>query len=242
METIGDQGMDGLVAIANRGSAQREATQQKVSQLRLEAEALKKEHRDEESQSRLEEASRLRKAAKNDFLSAVVGEACARALRKGYPPKSEEGAAPADSAALAVLAKPERKAALALAASFTLTTRASELHSPERPGHLLRLFGQSDREQIQNANEGASVPQALALLNGPMASQLEHPLSKLHQQLAQAGGLRQKLDLIYLGLLSRRPNDQERAVLEEVMRDRGDKAPTDVIQALLTGTEFMFIQ
>ncbi len=242
MDAVREKGVGGLVEIANRGSGQRETTKAKVAQLRLEAEALKKDNRDEESRSRLEEASRLRKGSKNDFLAAVVGEERARSLRKGYPPKNDDAPPPIDPAALAAMSKPDRKEAINQAALFTLTTRASELHSPERPGHLLRILGQSDREQIQNASAEATVPQALALLNGPVAGELDHPLSKLHEQLAQVNNVRERVDMIYLAFLSRRPTDRERTILDQMIRERGDKAPADLIHALLTGTEFIFIQ
>ena len=44
--------------------------------------------------------------------------------------------------------------------------RAAEIESPAPRGHYLREFGQSDREMIENSNSDASVPQALALMNG----------------------------------------------------------------------------
>jgi hypothetical protein len=48
----------------------------------------------------------------------------------------------------------------------TYMLRAADLRSPAPNGHFLREFGQSDRELVENANEGASVGQALMLLNG----------------------------------------------------------------------------
>ena len=44
--------------------------------------------------------------------------------------------------------------------------RASELQSPAPVGHFLREFGQSDRDQIENANSEPAVTQVLALMNG----------------------------------------------------------------------------
>ena len=45
------------------------------------------------------------------------------------------------------------------------TARAVDLDSPARRGHFLRVFGQSDRDVIENASSHASVPQSLHLLN-----------------------------------------------------------------------------
>ena len=38
------------------------------------------------------------------------------------------------------------------------------------------------------------------------------------------------------------PTNNERAVLNQVIHDRGEKATDDVAHALLTGTQFLFIQ
>jgi hypothetical protein len=38
------------------------------------------------------------------------------------------------------------------------------------------------------------------------------------------------------------PTNNERALLNEVIRNRGDKATDDVAHALLTGSQFLFIQ
>jgi hypothetical protein len=123
-----------------------------------------------------------------------------------------------------------------------MAARASELPSPSRPGHFLRTFGQSDREVIDNANRDASVPQALTLLNGPAAEALTSPVSKLSQEIAKAGSTDQKVALLYEALLSRRPTNNERAMLSRVVNERGAQAIPDITHALLTGSQFLFIQ
>jgi hypothetical protein len=123
-----------------------------------------------------------------------------------------------------------------------LTSRASEQPSPARPGTFLRTFGQSDREQIQNASDEASVPQALTLLNGPAADVINNTASKLNQAIAHAATPAQKIAILYEALLSRAPTANEQAVLDSVIAERGDKAVADVTHALLTGSQFLFIQ
>ncbi|MCB1089580.1 MAG: DUF1553 domain-containing protein, partial [Verrucomicrobiae bacterium] len=59
--------------------------------------------------------------------------------------------------------------------------RASEITA--RPGSFLRTFGQSDREVIENASDEATVPQALELLNGPVAAAVADPGSVLGREL-----------------------------------------------------------
>jgi hypothetical protein len=124
----------------------------------------------------------------------------------------------------------------------SLATRASEQPSPARPGTFLRTFGQSDRELIQNASDDASVPQALALLNGPVADILNSPVSKLNQDLAKAESAEQKINTLYLALFGRHPNATEQGVLNGVIQERGDKAVADVTHALITGSQFLFVQ
>jgi len=107
---------------------------------------------------------------------------------------------------------------------------------------MLRTFGQSDRETIENASREAAVPQALALLNGPVAEALISPASLFSQQVEKAGSTEGKLEAIYLGLLSRYPTTQEKQVLKQVMAERGDLAKADVVHALLNTGEFLFVK
>ena len=126
--------------------------------------------------------------------------------------------------------------------TLNLNHRASEISSPAKPGHFLRTFGQSDRELISNASDEASVPQALALLNGPASEVLNNPLSKLHQALNKAASMDEKLEALYLAFFSRKPTEQEKSVIAQVVAERGEKAVADVTHALLTGSQFLYIQ
>jgi len=95
---------------------------------------------------------------------------------------------------------------------------------------------------ISNASDDASVPQALALLNGPVSEVLNNPLSKLRQDLAKAQTPADKVDLLYVSLLGRCPMGDEKMMIANVIRERGDKAVADVTHALVTGSQFLFIQ
>ena len=120
--------------------------------------------------------------------------------------------------------------------------RASEVTSPARPGHFLRQFGQSDRETIENSNSEATVPQILTLLNGPMYAQLTNRNSVLYKKLQDAEGAEEKLDLIYISILSRRPTEYEQSVaLPRIESDRRSGGG-DVIWALLNSRQFVFVQ
>jgi hypothetical protein len=243
MDTMKNQGAAGMVEIAKKGLAEREKGEQEIKRLQAEVEAIKASGGNSlEASKQLARASnQLRQRSSNDILEAIVGEERARDLRQGYKPNQQQ-MQQYDKAALAALSKEERREAMKMGASMSLTTRASELNSPARPGHFLRTFGQSDREQIQNASDEASVPQALTLMNGPASEVLNNPASKLSFDLKNAGSPQQKIDLLYLSFLSRLPTNNERAFLSQVIHERGEKATDDVAHALLTGSQFLFIQ
>ena len=116
--------------------------------------------------------------------------------------------------------------------------RASELDSPAPRGHFLRTMGQSDRDFVENANPNATIPQALALMNGDFISSkgVLSPYSPLMHSVAEAAD---KVDAIYLALLSRKPTTEEKAKLPTA----GDSRTVEsVIYALLNTKQFIFIQ
>src|SRR6202000_1551640 len=128
--------------------------------------------------------------------------------KKGAGKSGGNQLSPEVKAQLAALSKEERQAAIRMGSTMNLTHRASEITSPAKPGHFLRTFGQSDREQIQNANDDASVPQALAMLNGPVSQALANPPSRLSGELAKAKSVDEKIAAVYMSLLSRMPSAQ----------------------------------
>ena len=52
----------------------------------------------------------------------------------------------------------------------------------------------------------------------------------------------QKVTLLYEALLSRPPSHNERATLNNVIAERGTQAIPDITHALITGSQFLFIQ
>ncbi|HUF64080.1 MAG TPA: DUF1549 domain-containing protein [Verrucomicrobiales bacterium] len=120
--------------------------------------------------------------------------------------------------------------------------RASELPSPAPAGHFLHLFGQSDREVIENAHQDPSVAQVLALLNGPLSDHLASPQAVVTQACAAAHNDEEREDILFLSLLGRRPSDDERATIRGQVQARGsfDKARPALVWALLNTQEFLF--
>jgi hypothetical protein len=107
---------------------------------------------------------------------------------------------------------------------------------------MLRTFGQSDRETIENSSRESTVPQALTMLNGPIAEALINPNSNFAKEITEQTTSAGRIEAIYLGLLSRFPTASEQQVIAGVSAERGDKLEADVVHALLNTGEFLFIQ
>ena len=241
-DTMRDKGPEGLVEAAKR--AQAESGGKTEAQLRKEALEAQKAGDKELARKLTAQASAMRKNGNSDLLVAIVGPDRAKDMRRGYnEARNKKGESESfDKAALAALSKEERKQAIKMGSSMNLNHRASEISSPAKPGHFLRIFGQSDREVLSNASDDASVPQALALLNGPVSEVLNNPLSRLRQDLSKVQSVPEKVDLLYLSLLGRKPVGEEKMILNKVIMERGDKAVADVTHALVTGSQFLFVQ
>jgi hypothetical protein len=120
--------------------------------------------------------------------------------------------------------------------------RAVELDSPARRGHFLRDFGQSDRDVIENAVSNASVPQALYLLNSPLAVAISNSNSVLGAQLEQATDPTVKIETIYRAMLTRKPTEREVARILTDYETFGEEVIEDLVWALLNSRQFLFIQ
>ncbi|MBM82118.1 MAG: hypothetical protein CMJ78_16235 [Planctomycetaceae bacterium] len=120
--------------------------------------------------------------------------------------------------------------------------RASELPSPAQPGHFLRQFGQSDRETIENANTEANVPQILTMLNGPLFYSLVNRNTLIAKNLTEAESRPEKLDVIFLSILSRRPTERETELAMDKIAEQGTRDATGLMWALINTHQFLFIQ
>ena len=120
--------------------------------------------------------------------------------------------------------------------------RAAWLPLPAPEGHFLRTFGQSDREASMNGSEEATVPQALALMNGKVFPSLLNPAAKLRKAFDAAPDVSAKADAIYLAVLARRPDAEERALVLERLESKDRKAAEGVLWALVNSPQFLFIE
>ncbi|MDB6138734.1 MAG: hypothetical protein JWO94_1806 [Verrucomicrobiaceae bacterium] len=119
--------------------------------------------------------------------------------------------------------------------------RAAEIESPAPRGHYLREFGQSDREMIENSNSEASVPQALALMNGSLLPQIINHYSQLMLTVNKAPYPDEKVEAAYMALLSRKPTAKEKDLWLQA-QDKGLSTMDDLIYALINTQQFIFIQ
>lgn len=129
--------------------------------------------------------------------------------------------------------RPEMLLGLALA-------RASELRQPERDGHFLRMFGQSDRQIADSNSEEGSVPQVLMLMNGEAQEVLRDPRSLVLATALEQKSVEERVESLYLSFLSRRPTAEEAAAAKEAFT--AGLAPADLTWVLFNSREFVFVQ
>lgn len=131
--------------------------------------------------------------------------------------------------------------------------RASEMRLPQPAGHFLRMFGQSDKQLIENQFTGGSSPQVMALLNGNITNEvLTSPEAYLIKDVANGTrGKGDKVEKLFLSILTRYPDSSEKSAASSGMRvkggDRDDPrqealALGNVVWALVNTREFLFIQ
>jgi hypothetical protein len=123
------------------------------------------------------------------------------------------------------------------------SVRASELSSPAPGGHLIREFGGSDREQIENSHKQASVTQVLNLLNGYVEDKiLKKKDALVLNNVKNAGSLDSKIDTAFLSILNRKPTSKEKGTIKTSLKDSGDNFYKDIVWVLVNSHEFLFVQ
>jgi len=124
-----------------------------------------------------------------------------------------------------------------------LLVRASEIPAPVPLGHFLRQFGQSDRETIEGARTVGTVPQILAMFNGPITHILLEPGSVISDRVMQFSNA-DGVDIVFVSVLTHRPSpsDREAAVREIKTSDSMGQGYGNLIWSLLNTREFIFIQ
>lgn len=120
--------------------------------------------------------------------------------------------------------------------------RASEMPSPAPVGHFLREFGQSDRELIDNANDQASVTQALTMLNGNVAFSVANPFSVFSRNMREGANFKERLDNVYQTMFSRPATAEEFKIFSTAWKEDPEAASiSGIAWTLLNTRQFLFI-
>ncbi len=121
--------------------------------------------------------------------------------------------------------------------------RASELGSPMKPGHFLRQFGQSSREVIQGASTESDVTQVLSILNGHVEREVvNNSGAVVYDNLGKAKSEAEKVNVLFLSTLSRKPTPDELQFMLAEVKANGQAGYRNVLAALLTTSEFIFVK
>lgn len=121
--------------------------------------------------------------------------------------------------------------------------RSSYLPSPAPGGHLIRQFGGSDREQIDNSNSEPNTTQVLNLLNGFVEKNIVSSKHADFIKLMQAEKSRSKqVENIFMSILNRKPNGRELSDLKGFLDESDPNGYKHIAWILLNSHEFIFIQ
>ena len=122
------------------------------------------------------------------------------------------------------------------------SVRASELPSPAPVGHLIREFGGSDREQIENSNKSASATQVLNLLNGFVETRLlRNKNFEVIKAIESQQSLDDKIKVGFKYILNRNPSSKEISLFKSSLKDKKE-VYKEIIWTLINTHEFIFIK
>ncbi|MEQ1748641.1 MAG: DUF1549 domain-containing protein [Prosthecobacter sp.] len=119
--------------------------------------------------------------------------------------------------------------------------RASEIVQPAPGGHFLTDFGQSPRTLIDGSSKIGTVPQVLSIMNGKAQEMLTSPDSLVFRTMEKVRNPSEKVDSMFLAIMSRKPTMNERDISKRVL-GAGEDGYANMIWALVNTREFMFVQ
>ena len=120
--------------------------------------------------------------------------------------------------------------------------RASDLAQPAPPNHLLRQFGQSDRETVDAMSSVATVPQVLTLLNGFLDQRVLEGQSALRANLETAPNGERRVRIAFLSTLNREPTPAEAQDWRKAIAIHGEAVVKDLVWVLCNSNEFRFLR
>ena len=110
--------------------------------------------------------------------------------------------------------------------------RASEINDTGGMSTVIEQLGRSDRELIQTSSLEGSVTQVISFMNGQLAEVATNKDTYLSKAIASKSPS-DKIEMIYKGILARRPTMEEKSMFTGVQDD-------DIIWALVNSSEFKF--
>jgi len=143
---------------------------------------------------------------------------------------------------LAVIAEARRAAAAEQLRRDPQFVRASELRQPAPPGHFVREWGQSDREQIAASSLDANVPQALQLINGVVDTRLLSPGSSLRRALDECADSPAVVRTAFRAILGRSPSSSEFRAWSRTVQGEPVEGVVDLVWTLVNSHEFRFVR
>jgi hypothetical protein len=119
--------------------------------------------------------------------------------------------------------------------------RSSYVGYPARGGHLIRQFGGSDKQLIENSNFEANTPQVLNMLNGFVEQKIvNNKNADFMKQMADEKRETGKIEDIFMSILNRKPNSKEMNLLKKYI-DQPNGAK-HIAWILMNSHEFIFIR
>ena len=151
-----------------------------------------------------------------------------------------------DTRPLAEKADPKLASELIMSDKFDLNMRASLLPSPGSAAGFLAVFGQAEREIVDDSVREATITQALYLMNSEAVEDLAaakarrgRKSSELVERLRSYSKLnRETITLAYNAILSRNPSDNELGLVESHLSKAGKNALQDLVWSLVNTNEF----
>lgn len=117
--------------------------------------------------------------------------------------------------------------------------RASEFWHPLRGSHVMKMFGQSTREIIDGANKEPNIPQTLLMINGDFEKKvIRDENNSLNKLIREQKTRKDKLETLFLAILSRKPQSHEIERLKNYELNAGNMK--DLVWALINSNEFKF--
>lgn len=120
------------------------------------------------------------------------------------------------------------------------TMRSSEQPAPYKAGSFMRQFGSSDRQTPDAAHTGASIPQALTLLNGQEVNAVTDGKGQLASNLRAAQSNSQRLETLFLSIYGTRPTDKEQQRFQALTETAADLRT--LARAMMNSKRFLFVQ